>query len=140
MMEAVCERCGSVFRGAALEKLDLDEWERREGALCERRWCLCQSDRKGRDVRRGSAVIDHADLGAGAALVRVWHEDRSRMMGVPIYRGTKTQWSALHGGSFVRHGAKAGHGRGGNPGIIPPDELARLEAWWSDPAVRKERP
>lgn len=131
MPEATCTACGSIYRGAALARLDVHEWERRDGVLHQRWWCLCQHDRKGRDAASGSAVAVRADLGANAVLVRCRRYGVTRMSAVVIARGTKTQWTAESGAAYVRHGTDAGKRRG-NPDeymVIPPDELARLETW-----------
>ncbi len=129
--EATCTECGSTYRGAALSALDVDRWERRGEVLHELRWCLCQQGRKGRDAAAGSAVAERADLGPNVALVSLHRLSRRVVSVVTIARGTATQWTADGGAAYVRHGTDAGRKRGDRDthARIPPDELARLEAW-----------
>lgn len=134
--EATCAACGSVYRGDAIGALDVDRWERRGEVLHELRWCLCQRDRRGvraasGAVSRGSAVTPRPDLGANVVMVNLHRFSRADVSVVTIARGTATQWTAEGGAAYVRHGQDAGRKRGDRDSFarIPPDELARLEAW-----------
>lgn len=140
--EATCAACGSTYRGAALDALDVDRWERRDGVLHELRWCLCQRSRMGRDAAPGSAVTTRGDLGPSAVLVRLHRLGRHTVSVVVIARGTATQWTAEGGAAYVRHGADAGKKRGDRDYFarIPPDELARLEAWAAQATAKAGAP
>lgn len=125
--EATCVGCGTTFRGDALSALAVDTWERRGDVLCELRWCLCQRDRRGRDVFRGGVVSEHPEHGANVVLRHQGY--RGGMVPVVILKATPSQWVSERE-RFNRAGRGAGWPRGGEwDQRIDTDELARLEAW-----------
>lgn len=125
-MEASCESCGSVYRGKALGGLDVDRWERRGEVLHELRWCLCQRDRKGRDVTKGAVEIAHPELAANVVLMSPPY-GRADTIGT-IERATPKTWVGKHGEKYRREdGWPLGAGYSGTN--IVRTELPRLEAW-----------
>jgi len=130
--EATCSACGSVYRGDAIGGLDVDQCERRGEVLHELRWCLCQRKRMGRDVARGSVAAPRPEYGANVVLVARGY---SGTTGPSVFeRATPTTYVAKDGEKYrrgetsYRNGQKVG-ATGYNIPSIPPDELARIEAW-----------
>lgn len=134
-MEATCAECGSVYRGKALGVLDVDRWERRGEVLHELRWCLCQRDRKGRDVAKGGVVIARPDLPANVVLMSPPY-GRVDAIGT-IERATPKTWVGKHGEKYRREDGWA-IGAGYTGTNIVNSELARLEAWAAAQAKEKK--
>ena len=126
MIEATCAECGTVYRGKAIGGLESAGWERRNGVLCDLRWCLCQRGRMGRDVVKGSVVIAHPEYGDNVVLYSPPYSQKDGI--VTIERVTATTYVAKDGQKFRRSdGFDLGRGYGRSN--IVQSELPRLEAW-----------
>lgn len=130
--EATCGECGSVYRGKAIDGLTADQWERRDGVLCDLRWCLCQRGRMGRDVVTGNIVLPHPEYGDNVVLVMGGYENSIEP--ITFDRATRTTYTAKGDVRYHRgaKGFKDGRKMGATGYHIPrivPSELPRLEAW-----------
>lgn len=126
MSEETCDECGSVYRGKAIGGLESAGWERRDGVLCDLRWCLCQRGRMGRDVVTGSIVLPHPEYGDNVVLVSPAFSGKDII--VTIERATATLFLTRDGGKYRRRDGYAPGSGYGRSNIVQ-SELPRLEAW-----------
>ena len=125
-MEATCGECGSVYRGKDLGGLEVDRWERRGEVLHELRWCLCQRDRKGRDVAKGGVVTARPDLPANVVLMSPPFRTADTIG--TVERATPKTWVGKHGEKYDRESGWMLGAKYDGTNIVR-TELARLEAW-----------
>ena len=112
-----CPACGTVYRGAAVEKVTYPGWWSRgeDGGLLQPAQCLCGAQ----------CVLPRPDLGANVALVSTSRGARP----VAFTRATRTLYvSDSH--AYHRSGPRAGHERGQElGGGLWTGEAERLELW-----------
>lgn len=122
----VCERCGTAFAEAAWTHLRVDRWERVGEVLTERRDCLCQTGRMGRDTTRGAVAIAHENMGNNVVLVIQPYGGNDGV--TMIVKATTKFWVGAHD---VRYRRESGYAvaSGYVRTSIRPEELPRLEAW-----------
>lgn len=125
-MEATCGECGTVYRGKAIGGLESAGWERRDGVLCDLRWCLCQRGRMGRDVVTGSIVLPHPEYGDNTVLFSLPFARRHTI--ITIDRATAAFYFTKDGGKYRRRDGFS-PGSGYDRSSIAHSELPRLEAW-----------
>ncbi len=115
-----CAACGTVYPVPAAEQLPVFlSWERSaEGALCERRRCVCGAP----------VAIPRPELGEGVALVRT----AGRLKPVRFVRATEEAYVTDTGAKFRRgigHCSYRVGARGPLTPVLDEAETARLEAW-----------